>query len=432
VVNEERSAEELERLLAIANATIAQRDCYIELLEEALLKLGAPLPAKPDMDAAAKKAKKANTEDGDAADEDEGQHEDLLDEVHDQKLKLKKQAEHISEFGRELALAMERLTATEAENQELLNRINDTSAKHDKMMDERQEQLMKYAKLEIEKGALEEEVKAFKEQIKGLKLRLEKGDAAEFSSQELPILRGLPELSKDDGDVTTVTATTGEGDEGEEGDDTFDGELRDSFDSNNSSVESLVKEVQRLQKHTADLEKALAHEKRKSAKLKEMFKDGEQPLRLKMSQLDRHFEQLTSMYHKLVSQNSALKVECQVNEKKIQRKEHRIGLLEKTVTDGRQKYERLLSQCAALTVAVEQLHASGCAPPTRFGSQGSSSVGGAVDGKLMLPYKRPKINKPLKGGQIFARSPKVAESLGSSSSSSNSAAETSSSSPPSA
>ena len=59
------------------------------------------------------------------------------------------------------------------------------------------------------------------------------------------------------------------------------------------------------------------------------------------------------MYHKLVSQNSGLKVECQVNEKKVSRKDQRIQQLEKNLREAKSKYEKLLNQCANLTQAMD-------------------------------------------------------------------------------
>ncbi len=47
--------------------------------------------------------------------------------------------------------------------------------------------------------------------------------------------------------------------------------------------------------------------------------------------LDRNLSQLTSMYHKLVAQNSGIKAENHENEKKILRKEQRIAALDKCV-----------------------------------------------------------------------------------------------------
>jgi predicted RNase H-like nuclease (RuvC/YqgF family) len=59
------------------------------------------------------------------------------------------------------------------------------------------------------------------------------------------------------------------------------------------------------------------------------------------------------MYHKLVSQNSQLKTDCQASEKKISRKEERAKSLEKNLREAKAKYEKLLNQCANLTSAID-------------------------------------------------------------------------------
>jgi hypothetical protein len=43
----------------------------------------------------------------------------------------------------------------------------------------------------------------------------------------------------------------------------------------------------------------------------------------------------------------------QVNEKKIGRKDQRIGQLEKNLKEAKSKYEKLLTQCANLTAAMD-------------------------------------------------------------------------------
>merc|ERR1712217_952794 len=69
-------------------------------------------------------------------------------------------------------------------------------------------------------------------------------------------------------------------------------------------------------------------------------------LQLKVSQLDKNLEQLTVMYHKLVAQNSGLKVEISESEKKLQRKDQRINQLECYLWEAKQKFEKLFTQCA--------------------------------------------------------------------------------------
>eukprot|EP00927_Polykrikos_kofoidii_P003487 TRINITY_DN11386_c0_g1_i2.p1 TRINITY_DN11386_c0_g1~~TRINITY_DN11386_c0_g1_i2.p1 ORF type:complete len:639 (+),score=144.50 TRINITY_DN11386_c0_g1_i2:232-2148(+) len=82
-------------------------------------------------------------------------------------------------------------------------------------------------------------------------------------------------------------------------------------------------------------------------------KDADRPLKRKVSQLDKNLEQLTVMYHKLVAQNSGLKVEVSENDKRIQRKDQRIAQLERNLREAKQKYEKLLSQCANLTAVMD-------------------------------------------------------------------------------
>lgn len=103
------------------------------------------------------------------------------------------------------------------------------------------------------------------------------------------------------------------------------------------------------------------------------------------------------MYHKLVSQNSGLKVECQVNEKKVARKDSRIQQLEKNLREAKSKYEKLLNQCANLTQAMDVMskHGKGFGN----GGGGSSSSGAAAHGHgQTCAFGAHKIVRPIKGG----------------------------------
>jgi len=101
----------------------------------------------------------------------------------------------------------------------------------------------------------------------------------------------------------------------------------------------------------------------------------------KVSQLDKNLEQLTVMYHKLVAQNSGLKVELAEVDKKIQRKDQRIGQLERNLKEMKQKYEKLMQQCANLTSAMD----------SSLGRGKPMDVGGQVQ-------RHRNIIKPVKGG----------------------------------
>ncbi|CAD7928767.1 unnamed protein product [Amoebophrya sp. A25] len=131
------------------------------------------------------------------------------------------------------------------------------------------------------------------------------------------------------------------------------------------------------------LEVDIANERERVADLQEKLKDGDRPLKRKVSQLDKNLEQLTVMYHKLVSQNSGLKVECQVNEKKVIRKDQRITSLETSLREAKGKYEKLLTQCANLTAAMDLM--------------------GKKENRTTLGAGKARLMRPLQGGQQAPR-----------------------------
>jgi len=93
------------------------------------------------------------------------------------------------------------------------------------------------------------------------------------------------------------------------------------------------------------------------------------------------------MYHKLVAQNSGLKVEVSENDKKIQRKDQRIGQLERNLREAKQKYEKLLTQCANLTAAMDVM---GRSKAVGFSAGGS--------GVANMVRRSPNIVRPVRGG----------------------------------
>lgn len=164
--------------------------------------------------------------------------------------------------------------------------------------------------------------------------------------------------------------------------------LAENWDENRVEV---LEQMEVTQAKLKKLESELLHEAEKNNELQEKLKDGDKPLKRKVSQLDKNLEQLTVMYHKLVSQNSGLKVESQVNEKKINRKEQRIQQLERNLREAKNKYEKLLTQCTNLTAAMDVM--------------GKARQG--VDRERVI-RRASNIVKPMKGGSH--RPPVVAPS----------------------
>ena len=60
-----------------------------------------------------------------------------------------------------------------------------------------------------------------------------------------------------------------------------------------------------------------------------------------IAKLERNLEQITLMYHQVVSEKSVLKVDLQVSEKKILRKEDKVVSLERSVGQLREQNQQL-------------------------------------------------------------------------------------------
>ena len=67
--------------------------------------------------------------------------------------------------------------------------------------------------------------------------------------------------------------------------------------------------------------------------------EGDRALKKKVNSLERNLEQLTLMYHQLVSAKSVLKIDNQVNEKKLKRKVAKVNQLEQELITYREKIE---------------------------------------------------------------------------------------------
>jgi kinesin family protein 5 len=147
-------------------------------------------------------------------------------------------------------------------------------------------------------------------------------------------------------------------------------ELRSQFGDGDSKYEQLLDRV----------DVALGRTRQRSDERKE-----DRPLKRKVSQLDKNLEQLTVMYHKLVSQNSQLKTDNAVNEKRLSRKEQRVAQLEKNLREAKAKYEKLLNQCANLTSAMDLYHASVQGHASRLQPRGSAQIRVPLKGGSLKP-----------------------------------------------
>jgi len=124
----------------------------------------------------------------------------------------------------------------------------------------------------------------------------------------------------------------------------------------------------------------------------ERLRDADRPLKRKVSQLDKNLELLTVMYHKLVAQNSGLKVEVTESDKKIQRKDQRIGQLERNLREAKQKYEKLLTQCANITAAKDAMNRGNA-----VGTLLSAAASGTGSSQVRRAHN---IVRPVRGGIV--------------------------------
>ena len=85
---------------------------------------------------------------------------------------------------------------------------------------------------------------------------------------------------------------------------------------------------------------------------------GERALKKKCDTLERNLEQLTLMYHQLISQKSILKVDKQVSERKISRLTEKIKGLEKMNTQTKQDLVNEKEKSKKLAEHMDDLGAS--------------------------------------------------------------------------
>ena len=465
-------------LLEKAERTIEEQKGRIRLLEETLRTNGITVPggiSKAPAEAAAaasgmhhSKSEKTFSKPPKPEEEadEESEFLQLMEELYQKKAELKEQSEAITELNRHVQSVNEQQKTVEAENQILVNRIADLSVTCEQLQYERQEQLDTIQQLEASRKAVESELKVLQDSQKNLLAQISEKDKEIDSMAKAGAVPTIPEDRV--ADMPKVAAAGSSeiakireqllGQEGASASEELAGstdaaaggelskqmhelqkfklaalaqmeQLKKQNDDLRKGVygkgdgawakerEAMLADMQREQEQVADLKVMLLEERKKADDLKEMLKDGERPLRRKVSQLDRNLEQLTIMYHKLVSQNSGLKVECQVNDKKIQRKEQRIAQLERNLKEAKAKYEKLLQQCANLTNTVEHMYRTGTiAGMAGMGAGGAAAAGAgsSAGGGAIAPgsARRANIARPLKGGSHRMRRPTQAREMG--------------------
>lgn len=464
-VNQERSVEELKRLLAKAEAVIKSQQERIALLEKTITELGGAIPegglAGADISEEQVQKKIVDAPTG-IADPEEASA--IMDELEDKKGELRKQSEHISELNKRILALTDRAQTLEQENGLLVSRVADLTVNAETVKYELQELQDAFTAAQTANKGMETEMGVIRESHKTVLASLQEKESEadnlagklEKALADLQRLQALRELEKQTAADAAATGSTAANSSSHSeptsehsktstavnhaltaldkavaaasaSNGTVDSAavegVRDLCVSLSKRNEVLAKQVETLRKvaygpnagnaeaafteersgylqqvekaqgRVLELEMSVQEERQKSNELREMLKEGERPLKKKVAQLDRHLEQVTIMYHKLVSQNSGLKVEVQVNEKKLKRKEERIDSLEKALKESKAKYEKLLQQCASLTQTVENMSLTSSHTLAAVGALASGSAG--VTGSYTA---RRNISRPVRGG----------------------------------
>lgn len=94
----------------------------------------------------------------------------------------------------------------------------------------------------------------------------------------------------------------------------------------------ILRDLENRVSKVVQLEIALDESEERFRRLENTMGQGDTHLRKKISKLENQAEQLTVMYHQVVSEKSVLKVDYQVAEKKLKRKDDKIVALEQTLS----------------------------------------------------------------------------------------------------
>jgi len=357
-VNRERSAEELKLLIAKKDSCLLDLKSRLAVLEHLLRSRGVVIPEDP---AHAASGSTTSVSASPAATEDQRLSlSELLGQLQERRAELTTSTMRISEVNLERDDVERQLHASEEESQRLNVRLVDLVSERDRLEYERNEKADEVESVKCEKKALLQEIEDLHKCHQGL---VQSAAAANA-------VAAVPE------------ATPGAG---------TDADHASGYPQGNGGG-------------------TVAEDRH--------HKDDDRPLKRKVSQLDKNLEQLTVMYHKLVAQNSGLKVEVNENGKKIQRKDQRIAQLERNLREAKQKYEKLLTQCANLTAAMDVMgrskvlsfnasasHSTGAA--TEGGGHSPGSTGSPLPSRSTPTVRSPNIARPVRGGIGSAGGPQA-------------------------
>lgn len=103
----------------------------------------------------------------------------------------------------------------------------------------------------------------------------------------------------------------------------------------------ILRDLENRVSKVVQLEISLDEAEERFRRLENTINQGDFALRKRINKLENQAEQLTIMYHQVVSEKSVLKVDFQVSEKKLKRKDDKITALEMTLHKLREQNNSL-------------------------------------------------------------------------------------------
>eukprot|EP00929_Paragymnodinium_shiwhaense_P119405 TRINITY_DN912_c0_g4_i1.p1 TRINITY_DN912_c0_g4~~TRINITY_DN912_c0_g4_i1.p1 ORF type:complete len:686 (+),score=178.33 TRINITY_DN912_c0_g4_i1:234-2291(+) len=320
-VNLERSTEELKLMLEKKDRVALDLKARLTSLEQLLKAHGVPLPNHSLATTATTSpaARDSPTSAG------SGALAELVDEVQDKQAEVREAAERIGELEREREEMQRQLGSSQEDKQRVMSRLSELAGDREGLERDLSERKAEVRAMADDKGRLLQELEELHRRNLG-------GPMASLLSSW---------------DAQSANAATM---------------------SSQPSTEEFSPPSRRDIRVASDASTVCSDEKPQRS---------DATLLHKVSQLDKNIQQLTVHYHRLVAQNTGLKVEAREFDKKLVRKDQRIVQLERNLREAKQKYEKLLTQCANLTAAMDVMGRSRAPAPTPV-SNGTASGTPAV------------------------------------------------------
>lgn len=360
-VNQQFSVEQLQVLLNSAKRKLAERDNYIQVLEDLVKKLGGEIPEnKPYSGKGGSLVLNSSLNIGERKELQETSisgmekstlnlrplDNDELDELEEAKQQLKENSEKITHLKQEISEKENNLKLVSEEKENLNVKLSDIIQELNQAKYRQQDQEETVEHLQLKNKSLIGELEQSQIHIHELETRIEKykseGLQRKNEEKENEAKKAYQNLSTEIQQLREYLLT-----------------IRNNSDPRedgiwNSEHKALLETIEDNVARIANLELQLK-ENNKDNKRFDINDQDTRSMLERMSQLDANMEQLGKLYQKMVEQNANLKSQSQLNERRLIRKEERIEQLEKSLINAKTKYTKLLMQCNSLTKTIENI-----------------------------------------------------------------------------